>query len=195
MNETEQNDKSSRALLALLVAVLPALAPTLAGAVTLDAIGEGYCCASADFYAVAAQVLPVLLLVLALERNYFFRVSVSPPHRRRPSRRPRSRVGGWSYDLDRKIEPYLDRFFGPWLLVFAQVLVGILVAYGEFRALQALATGKSDHQSLEATAVALSSAFAAVVAAALVTSLEAGLGRRPASAENDEPGDRPSAAG
>jgi hypothetical protein len=107
----------------------------------------------------------VLLLVLVLERNFLF-APIPPPLsslREVTPEVPPEYV---------RVARVLDVVVGQGTFALARFITVLLMALAELRALQAVATGKPPGDALEATAVRLAAAFAAVIMVGLLGALE-----------------------
>ncbi|HKF83814.1 MAG TPA: hypothetical protein VKB23_12750 [Solirubrobacterales bacterium] len=129
-------------------------APVLAYVVTALVVG-GH--AQKEYFEAVSQILPVLLLALAIEQRYFTR---RPPPA--PESPLRLELAGRRLD---------DRSMARWYTLAARVyalVVLIVLGLGEWIAVEVLATGSSSTADLKNTAGSLAAGFTALIVSALV---------------------------
>jgi len=135
-----------RFLLALGAILLPIVAYGLTGLLVEGRANEQY-------FDAVSQILPVLLLALAIEQRYFTRLQSMP-------------------DLPPQLE--FDeaevRDFARWYTRAARIyalMVLFILGFGEWVAVEALATGESSSADLQNTAGSLAAGFTALIVSAL----------------------------
>jgi len=113
--------------------------------------------AKKEYFEAVSQILPVLLLALAIEQRYFTR---------RPSPAPESplqlQLAGRRLD---------DRAMARWYTLAARIYALVVLAVlglGEWIAVEVLATGESSAADLKNTAGSLAAGFTALIVSALV---------------------------
>jgi hypothetical protein len=128
------------------------VAPTVAFSLAVDLIhGQ----AQMEYFAAVSQILPVLLLALAIEQRYF-------------TQRPSTPHVWIAFSLGtRRIQLPLSRLYVLQARV-AILLVLVILGLGEWVAVEALATGTSDQGNLKMTAGSLAAGFTALIVSALV---------------------------
>jgi hypothetical protein len=134
-------------LLALSAILLPVVAYGLAALMV-----EGH--AQKEYYEAVSQILPVLLLALAIEQRYFTRSQAMPEL-------PPELEFGAAETLS------LARWYTRAGRVYA-LLVLIALGFGEWIAVEVLATGSSSIADLKNTAGSLAAGFTALIVSALV---------------------------
>jgi hypothetical protein len=129
-------------------------APVLAYVVTALLV-DGH--AQKEYFEAVSQILPVLLLALAIEQRYFTRrpppAPETPLHLELAGRR-----------LD-------DRAMARWYTLAARIyalVVLVVLGLGEWIAVEVLATGQSSTADLKNTAGSLAAGFTALIVSALV---------------------------
>lgn len=148
---------SKQARLALLgkfaFAVGAIIAPVLAYVVTALVV-DGQ--AKEEYFEAVSQILPVLLLALAIEQRYFTQ--------RRPAPESPLQLELAGRRLD-------DRSLAKWYTLAARIYALIVLAalgFGEWIAVEVLATGESSGADLKNTAGSLAAGFTALIVSALV---------------------------
>lgn len=129
-------------------------APVLAYVVTALLV-DGH--AKQEYFEAVSQILPVLLLALAIEQRYFTR---RPPPA--PETPLQLELAGRRLD---------DRAMARWYTLAARVyaiVVLIVLGLGEWIAVEVLATGESTGADLKNTAGSLAAGFTALIVSALV---------------------------
>ena len=126
-------------------------APVLAFFATWSLV-EGY--GRKEYYEAVSQILPVLLLALAVEQRYFSQ-GLAPVQA--PS------LPG----LDQEEGGPSPGLFRVAARIYALVVLGIL-GLGEWMAVEVLATGEASHLDLQVTAGSLAAGFTALIVTALV---------------------------
>jgi hypothetical protein len=129
-------------------------APVLAYVVTALLV-DGH--AKKEYFEAVSQILPVLLLALAIEQRYFTR---RPPPA--PETPLQLELAGRRLD---------DRAMARWYTLAARVyalVVLIVLGLGEWIAVEVLATGVSTGADLKNTAGSLAAGFTALIVSALV---------------------------
>lgn len=119
---------------ALLRAALVPLAPAAVGSWVYIGVGSTH--AKLAFFAAASQIIPLLLVVLALEQRYFFRLYALS-------------MKGPAREIERAL-----------YIAYPLVLL-LLFGMGEWAALEALATGKPDINAAKMCAGAIAGGFTA----------------------------------
>lgn len=136
-----------KTLLALGAILLPIIAYALVALVV-----QGH--AKDEYFEAVSQILPVLLLALAIEQRYFTRRQSMP-------------------DLPPELEfseadvRDLSRWYSRAAKVYALMVLAIL-GLGEWIAVEVLATGQSSEADLQNTAGSLAAGFTALIVSALV---------------------------
>jgi hypothetical protein len=129
-------------------------APVLAYVVTALLV-DGH--AKEEYFEAVSQILPVLLLALAIEQRYFTR---------RPPPAPESPL-----QLELAGRRLDDRSMARWYTLAARIyalVVLIVLGLGEWIAVEVLATGESSGADLKNTAGSLAAGFTALIVSALV---------------------------
>ncbi|HWT89633.1 MAG TPA: hypothetical protein VN179_00830 [Solirubrobacterales bacterium] len=129
-------------------------APVLAYVVTALLV-EGH--AEKEYFEAVSQILPVLLLALAIEQRYFTR---------RPPPAPESPL-----QLELAGRRLDDRAMARWYTLAARIyalVVLVVLGLGEWIAVEVLATGESSGADLKNTAGSLAAGFTALIVSALV---------------------------
>lgn len=134
-------------LLAVSAIVLPVLAYFLA---RLAVEGE----AKKEYFEAVSQILPVLLLALAIEQRYFSR------HQTIPDLPPELKFG--ETEIKR-----LNRLYTAAARIYALTVL-LMLGMGEWIAVEVLATGQSSTADLKNTAGSLAAGFTALIVSALV---------------------------
>jgi len=136
-----------RSLLALSAILLPLLAYGLAALLV-----DGH--AQKEYYEAVSQILPVLLLALAIEQRYFTRGQAMPelPAELEFGEAEVRRLARWYTRAGR---------------LYA-LLVLLALGFGEWVAIEVLATGSSSTADLKNTAGSLAAGFTALIVTALV---------------------------
>jgi hypothetical protein len=130
-------------------------APLVAYAVTAILV-DGH--AKKEYFEAVSQILPVLLLALAIEQRYFARAGSEPA----PESPLQLELAGRRLD---------DRTMARWYTLAARVyalVVLFLLGFGEWIAVEVLATGTSSSADLKNTAGSLAAGFTALIVSALV---------------------------
>jgi hypothetical protein len=129
--------------------------PVLAYGVT-GLLVDGH--AKKEYFEAVSQILPVLLLALAIEQRYFTRAG-----RERPPDSPlQLELAGRRLD-----KRSLARWYTLSARVYALVVL-FLLGFGEWIAVEVLATGSSSTADLKNTAGSLAAGFTALIVSALV---------------------------
>jgi len=134
-------------------------APVLAYAVAVLLV-EGH--AAKEYFEAVSQILPVLLLALAIEQRYFTR---QPPSA--PESPLQLELAGRRLD---------DRSMARWYTLAARIyalVVLFALGFGEWIAVEVLATGESSGADLKNTAGSLAAGFTALIVSALVGTKQA----------------------
>lgn len=136
-----------RSLLALSAILMPVLAYGLAALLV-----DGH--AKKEYYEAVSQILPVLLLALAIEQRYFTRGQSMPdlPAELQFGEAEVRRLARWYTRAGR---------------LYA-LLVLLALGFGEWVAVEVLATGQSSTADLKNTAGSLAAGFTALIVTALV---------------------------
>ncbi|HEY5941470.1 MAG TPA: hypothetical protein VIT89_01240 [Solirubrobacterales bacterium] len=114
--------------------------------------------AQKEYFEAVSQILPVLLLALAIEQRYFTRAGSV----RAPESPVQLELAG------RRID---DQAMARWYTLAARIyalVVLILLGFGEWIAVEVLATGESSGADLKNTAGSLAAGFTALIVSALV---------------------------
>ena len=130
-------------------------APLLAYAVTALLV-DGH--AKKEYFEAVSQILPVLLLALAIEQRYFTRAG----RERAPESPLQLELAGRRLD---------NRTMARWYTLAARIyalVVLFLLGFGEWIAVEVLATGSSSTADLKNTAGSLAAGFTALIVSALV---------------------------
>jgi hypothetical protein len=130
-------------------------APVLAYAVTALVV-DGH--AKKEYFEAVSQILPVLLLALAIEQRYFYRAG----RVRAPESPLQLELAGRRLD---------NRTMARWYTLAARIyalVVLFLLGFGEWIAVEVLATGSSSTADLKNTAGSLAAGFTALIVSALV---------------------------
>jgi hypothetical protein len=134
-------------------------APPLAYLVTALLV-DGH--AKPEYFEAVSQILPVLLLALAIEQRYFSR---------RPPPAPESPL-----QLELAGRRLDDRAMARWYTLAARIyalVVLVVLGLGEWIAVEVLATGGSSTADLKNTAGSLAAGFTALIVSALVGTKQA----------------------
>jgi hypothetical protein len=118
--------------------------------------------AEKEYFEAVSQILPVLLLALAIEQRYFTR---------RPPPAPESPL-----QLELAGRRLDDRAMARWYTLAARIyalVVLIALGFGEWIAVEVLATGESSGADLKNTAGSLAAGFTALIVSALVGTKQA----------------------
>lgn len=137
--------------------VAPLLAYALA-ALLVDGHGQK------EYYEAVSQILPVLLLALAIEQRYFARAGREGP----PESPLHLELAGRRLD---------DQAMARWYTLAARIyalVVLFLLGFGEWIAVEVLATGESSGADLKNTAGSLAAGFTALIVSALVGTKQTG---------------------
>jgi hypothetical protein len=111
-----------------------------------------------EYFEAVSQILPVLLLALAIEQRYFTRAGRQPA----PESPLQLELAGHRLD---------DRSMARWYMLAARVyalVVLVVLGLGEWIAVEVLATGASSTADLKNTAGSLAAGFTALIVSALV---------------------------
>lgn len=130
-------------------------APVLAFAIAALVV-EGQ--AQDQYFDAVSQILPVLLLALAIEQRYFTRAGQEPA----PESPLQLELAGRRLD---------DRTMARWYTLAARayaLVVLLVLGLGEWVAVEVLATGESTSTDLSLTAGSLAAGFTALIVSALV---------------------------
>ncbi|HST70021.1 MAG TPA: hypothetical protein VLI94_10230 [Solirubrobacterales bacterium] len=114
--------------------------------------------AEKEYFEAVSQILPVLLLALAIEQRYFDRAG----RERAPESPLQLELAGRRLD---------DRTMARWYTLAARIyalVVLIALGFGEWIAVEVLATGESTGADLKNTAGSLAAGFTALIVSALV---------------------------
>jgi hypothetical protein len=114
--------------------------------------------AEKEYFDAVSQILPVLLLALAIEQRYFTRAGSEPA----PETPLQLELAGRRLD---------DRTMARWYTLAARIYALVVLAVlglGEWVAVEVLATGKSSSGDLSVTAGSLAAGFTALIVSALV---------------------------
>jgi hypothetical protein len=136
-------------------------APPLAYLVTALLV-DGH--AKDEYFEAVSQILPVLLLALAIEQRYFTRAGREPA----PESPLQLELAGYRLD---------DRSMARWYTLAARIyalVVLIVLGLGEWIAVEVLATGESSSADLKNTAGSLAAGFTALIVSALVGTKQTG---------------------
>ena len=112
--------------------------------------------AKEEYFEAISQILPVLLLALAIEQRYFTRRQSAP------ELPVQLELAGRRFD-DRSME----RWYTLAVRIYALVVLALL-GMGEWIAVEVLATGESSGDDLKNTAGSLAAGFTALIVSALV---------------------------
>lgn len=118
--------------------------------------------AKKEYFEAVSQILPVLLLALAIEQRYFTR---------RPPPAPESPL-----QLELAGRRLDDRSMARWYTLAARIyalVVLVVLGLGEWIAVEVLATGESSAADLKNTAGSLAAGFTALIVSALVGTKQA----------------------
>ena len=135
-------------------AIAAIAAPVVAYGLTALLV-EGH--AEKEYFEAVSQILPVLLLALAIEQRYFTR---------RPPPAPESPL-----QLELAGRRLDDRAMARWYTLAARIyalVVLFALGFGEWITVEVLATGESSGADLENTAGSLAAGFTALIVSALV---------------------------
>ncbi|HEX6603100.1 MAG TPA: hypothetical protein VF030_10705 [Solirubrobacterales bacterium] len=136
-------------------AVAAIAAPVIAYVVTALLV-DGH--AKEEYFEAVSQILPVLLLALAIEQRYFTRAG----RERAPESPLQLELAGRRLD---------DRAMARWYTLAARLyalVVLFALGFGEWIAVEVLATGESSGADLKNTAGSLAAGFTALIVSALV---------------------------
>lgn len=133
------------------VALTAILLPT-AAFMAVALVVEGH--AQDEYFEAVSQILPVLLLALAIEQRYFTR------HQAIPDLPP-------ELQFAEKEVKKLARWYTVAARVYA-LMVLLILGLGEWVAVEVLATGQSSGDNLKLTAGSLAAGFTALIVSALV---------------------------
>jgi hypothetical protein len=114
--------------------------------------------AKEEYFEAVSQILPVLLLALAIEQRYFTRAG----REKAPESPLQLELAGRRLD---------DRAMARWYTLAARIyalVVLIVLGLGEWIAVEVLATGESTGADLKNTAGSLAAGFTALIVSALV---------------------------
>jgi hypothetical protein len=114
--------------------------------------------AQKEYFEAVSQILPVLLLALAIEQRYFTRAGREPA----PETPLHMELDGRRLD---------DRTMARWYTLAARLyalVVLVVLGLGEWVAVEVLATGSSSSADLSVTAGSLAAGFTALIVSALV---------------------------
>jgi hypothetical protein len=134
-------------------AVAAIVAPVAAYVVTALLV-DGH--AKDEYFEAVSQILPVLLLALAIEQRYFTRRQAAPESPLQLE------LAGYRLD---------DRSMARWYTLAARIyalIVLVALGLGEWIAVEVLATGESSGADLKNTAGSLAAGFTALIVSALV---------------------------
>jgi hypothetical protein len=134
---------------------IAAIAAPVAAYVVTALLVEGR--AKEEYFEAVSQILPVLLLALAIEQRYFTR---------RPPPAPESPL-----QLELAGRRLDDRSMARWYTLAARIyalVVLVVLGLGEWIAVEVLATGESSGADLKNTAGSLAAGFTALIVSALV---------------------------
>jgi hypothetical protein len=112
--------------------------------------------AKKEYFEAVSQILPVLLLALAIEQRYLTRRQAVP------NLPLQLEVAGRRFD-----ERWMARWYTRQARLFA-LMVLVLLGFGEWTAVEVLATGQSSPGDLRITAGSLAAGFTALIVSALV---------------------------
>jgi MFS family permease len=129
-------------------------APVLAY-VVIALVVDGH--AKREYFEAISQILPVLLLALAIEQRYFTRAG-----RERAPESPLQLAGRQLVDEQR-----MTRWYTLAARIYALVVLALL-GMGEWISVEVLATGHSSTRDLKNTAGSLAAGFTALIVSALV---------------------------
>jgi hypothetical protein len=111
--------------------------------------------AQEEYFEAVSQIIPVLLLALAIEQRYF-------------NQRPLAPEMMLSFSLSsHRIRIPLDRVYVIQARIYALLVLAIL-GFGEWISVEAIATGVSNEDDLRLTAGSLAAGFTALIVSALV---------------------------
>jgi hypothetical protein len=133
-----------------------AIAAPLVAYAVIALLVDGH--AKKEYFEAVSQILPVLLLALAIEQRYFTRAGSEPA----PESPLQMELAGRRLD---------DRTMARWYTLAARVyalVVLFLLGFGEWIAVEVLATGESSSADLKKTAGSLAAGFTALIVSALV---------------------------
>ena len=136
-------------------AIAAIAAPVVAYGVTALLV-EGH--AKQEYFEAVSQILPVLLLALAIEQRYFTRAG----REKAPESPLQLELAGRRLD---------DRAMARWYTLAARIyalVVLFALGFGEWIAVEVLATGESSGADLKNTAGSLAAGFTALIVSALV---------------------------
>ncbi|MDQ2630098.1 MAG: hypothetical protein M3Y75_03845 [Actinomycetota bacterium] len=135
-------------------------APVIAYAVAALLV-DGH--AEKEYFEAVSQILPVLLLALAIEQRYFTRAG----REKAPESPLQLELAGRRLD---------DRAMARWYTLAARIyalVVLFALGFGEWIAVEVLATGESSGADLKNTAGSLAAGFTALIVSALVGTKQA----------------------
>lgn len=147
--------KQARAVVAgkFAFGVAAIVAPVAAYAVTALLV-DGH--AQDEYFEAVSQILPVLLLALAIEQRYFTRRQAAPES---------------PIQLELAGRRLDDRSMARWYTLAARayaLIVLVALGLGEWIAVEVLATGESSSADLKNTAGSLAAGFTALIVSALI---------------------------
>jgi hypothetical protein len=134
------------------------------GAIAAPVVAFGIAALAVDgtaehaYFDAVSQILPVLLLALAIEQRYFARAGSQPA----PETPLQLELAGRRFD---------DRTMARWYTLAARIyalVVLVVLGLGEWVAVEVLATGQSSSGDLSVTAGSLAAGFTALIVSALV---------------------------
>ena len=131
-----------------------AIAAPLAACLLVSSLVEGH--AKKEYFEAVSQILPVLVLALAIEQRYLTR---------------RQPVPELPMQLELAGPRFDDRWMARWYPRQARLyalVVLVLLGFGEWTAVEVLATGHSSSGDLEITAGSLAAGFTALIVSAVV---------------------------
>jgi hypothetical protein len=140
------------------------------------AIAVGDYPARDEFYVATAQILPLLLVALLVERSYIFRSPQLKPLPQGPSRPPPRSDREWIVGALAVAGLSGVKAMRPTLWVIGityQCLILFVLAVGEYNALVALARPEAPSDSVGKCSGALATGFAALVMLGLLGAIEA----------------------
>ncbi|HWN72377.1 MAG TPA: hypothetical protein VNN15_01055 [Solirubrobacterales bacterium] len=134
-----------------------AIAAPVIAYVVVALIADGH--AKKEYFEAVSQILPVLLLALAIEQRYFTRAG----RERAPEAPLQLELAGRQLVDDRR----MARWYTLAARIYALVVL-IVLGLGEWIAVEVLATGHSSTSDLKNTAGSLAAGFTALIVSALV---------------------------
>jgi len=139
-----------------------AIAAPVVAYVVVALVADGH--AKKEYFEAVSQILPVLLLALAIEQRYFTRAG----RERAPESPLQLELAGHSLLDEQKMARWYTRAARAYALV-----VLIVLGLGEWLAVEVLATGHSSTADLKNTAGSLAAGFTALIVSALVGTKQA----------------------